>query len=129
MPKPVTDADFAAVYRALHKPVCPMINPNVENGDCRCGTGAAQKAFARIRDALRDAGARVAIVDPGSHCGCSMVECSLAGDCGGHDTGKLTAVDVNGEVRHYAKNERAAKRWAQRFARQHGGTIVDEGSE
>lgn len=129
MPKAVTIADFSAVYRVLHKPECPMINPNVGNGDCRCGTSAAQKAFARIRDALRDAGAKLTIVDPGWHCGGSMVECSLAGDCGGHDTGKRTAVEVNGEPRHYAKNERAAKQWAQRFARQHGGTIVDEGSE
>lgn len=122
----VTVADFSAVYHALHKPTCPMINPNVGNGSCRCGTATAQKAFARIRDALRDAGATVTIVDPGRDCGGGTVACSLAGDCGGHDTGKLTAVDVNGEVRHYAKSERAAKRWAQRFARQHGGTIVDD---
>ena len=130
MAKPVTDADFWSVYKALHTADCPLVDANQPTyRGCRCGVAAAMKALRRMRDELENAGAKLAIVDPGWHCGTSMVECSLAGDCGGHETGAITCVEVNGEPRHYAKNERAAKRWAQRFARQHGGTIVDEGSE
>lgn len=134
VPKPVTRDDFWVVAMALHKQDCPLVDVNQPTyRRCRCGTGAAQKALRRMRDALANAGATLTIVDPGSSCdgeyGCSMVACSLAGGCLGHDTGKRTLVEVNGDPRHYAKNERAAKQWARRFARQHGGTVVDEGSE
>lgn len=77
----------------------------------------------------------IVLVDPRYYCyglfgRPTQVECSLSGDCWGHETGAQSAVHVGdavwGEIRHYAKNPKAAGRWAQRYRRRHGGVILRE---
>lgn len=79
---------------------------------------------------------KIEIIDPGVDCigwhgRPTTAECSLASDCGGHPTGKLTAVQVggwDGEI-YYSVSESAARRRAQRMARAHGVRVekIDRG--
>lgn len=69
----------------------------------------------------------VRIVEGVTFCaaGNARVACSDDEFCNGHTTGKFTAVENEiGELLHDATSERAARRWAQRYAKRNGGEVL-----
>jgi hypothetical protein len=57
--------------------------------------------------------------------GSARAACGLDDCCDGHLTGKFTAVESElGELLHDATSERAARRWAQRYAKRNGGEVL-----